>query len=97
MEELVIIFQLLDSDADIPYPVTILNRINIIEWHVVWYGSKNGLKKGMHHVFRRDWTACSEYAIILGSTVNTIPGGTHLYDHLMNMTIFTLKMNEIFI
>ena len=62
MEELVIIFQLLDSNADIPYPVTILNRTPIIEWYVVWYGSKNGYKNGMHHVFERDWAACSEFA-----------------------------------
>ena len=65
----------------------------------MWFGMapRMDTKRACIHVFERDWTACSEYAIILGSTVNTIPGGTYLYDHLMNMTIFTLKMNEIFI
>ena len=94
MEELVTIFQLLDSNADIPYPVTILNRRPKIKWSVVWYDSRKGTKKACIMYLNEIGLRAQNMLIIPGSPVNMILGGTYLHDHLMNTRIFTLIMNE---
>ena len=38
-------FYLFATKVDDPYSVTILIKSTIIEWYVVWCGSKNGCQK----------------------------------------------------
>ena len=56
-----------------PYSVTFLIGTPILEWCVVWCGSKNGYQN--HRA--------ENMIIILGSLVNILGGGL-MYDHLMS-------------
>ena len=47
------------------------------------------------HLFKRDWTASSEYD--KHSRLNNHHTWGDLYDHLMSTSIFTLIMSKIFI
>jgi hypothetical protein len=38
---------------------TSLNWILVVEWYIVWGGSKNGYQTDM--CLKRDWNVCSKY------------------------------------
>ena len=52
-----------------------------------------------HHVFKRDWTTCSQYFNLykINSQHNFGGGGCALYDHLMSTSFFSLIMNKLII
>ena len=78
-----------------PNLVTCHNWIPIFEWYVVRCDPKT---KYQNDMCIKETRLCAQNMItILGSIVNIIWGLGDLYDHLMSMRIFTLKMNKIFI
>lgn len=83
--------ELAETKVDISYSITFLNRTS--EWHLIRCGFKNGCQTD---VSLKEIRLCAQNMIIvLGSIVNII--GRDLYDHLMSMKTFALRMITIFI
>jgi hypothetical protein len=58
------------NKVEMPNLVTYLNPILIIEWDVVWCGSKNGYQKDMS--WKEIGLRAKNVIILLSSVVNTI-------------------------
>ena len=72
--------------------VTYLIQTPIIKWYVVWCDSKNGYQK---YSVLKNIGVCSKYGNY--SRLNSQHNWGDLYDHFMNMSVFTSMLNKIFI
>jgi hypothetical protein len=72
--------------------VTYLIQTHVIEWYVVWCGSKNGYQK---YMCLKKIGVCSKY--VNHFRLNSQHNWGDLYDHFMSMSIFNLMLNKIFI
>ena len=78
--------------VDNPYLVTFLIMTPILEWYVIWCGSKNGYQKDMS--LKEIGLRAQNMITILGSISQHNWG--YLYEHLMSMRT-SLRMSKIFI
>ena len=70
-----------------PNSVATLDQTPIIEWYMIWYGSKNIYQKDMR-LKRLDYVL-KDMITILGSIFSIIwRGGGHLYDHFNELVSF---------
>ena len=58
-----------------PNSITYLNWTPIIEWYVVWCGSKNKYQKA---IFNKRWDYVLKMVTILGSITNIIGGDLYI-------------------
>jgi hypothetical protein len=75
----------LSTKVEGPYLATLLIRTPIIEWYVVWCGSKNGYRKTM--LWKEIGLHAQNVITILKSTINI--KCWNLYYQLMSTRLFT--------